>query len=145
MSFCTNCGAPNPDGNRFCQNCGSMLPEAINNAVMNAGSTSVGSMPATSSNSVYANPNTCDQLGYNLMVDYMSVRPDVNMDIYFLDWPEKHLLQNNQSKAFMLNPGIHTAVIRIGNRAYKKNITINKRNPVLIHCAWDGRARINIV
>jgi hypothetical protein len=124
MSFCTNCGASNPEGSKFCHNCGTPL--------VTSGSASA---PVS---------KTCEELGYNFKVEYMSVHPQVNMSIYFLDWQERFVLTNNESKIFNLNPGIHIAVIQIGNRAYKRSITITPERPVIARCAYDGRARINM-
>lgn len=144
MSYCPYCGTQNADANKFCQNCGSPLPNVEAAQDTNYGAN--GYQNPGFGNAVTSPANTIDQLGYNLYVDFMSVHPGVNMDIYFQDWPEKHVLYNNEQKVFMLNPGIHTAIIRIGNKAYKRNITIGPgyTRPVTIHCAWDGRARINM-
>ncbi len=137
MSFCVSCGAPNPDSNRFCQHCGTMLQTSMPAGGMPMGGMYPGAMGNT--------PRTCEELGYNLMVDFMSSHPAVNMDISFQDWPEKHVLNNNENKVFMLNPGIHIAIIRIGNRAYKRNVTTSTYKPVVIHCSWAGKAKIDVV
>lgn len=123
MSYCIKCGANNPEGSKFCNACGSPLGGASN-----AGS---GSGSNGKSN-------------YNLSVDYMTINPIVNMSISFLDWKNVVVLTNNETKLFNLQPGMHGAIIQIGNRAYRRNITISGGSPVKIHCAYDGRARINI-
>lgn len=118
MSYCNKCGAQNPEGSRFCNSCGASLES--------------GSKKHRSKN------------GYNLAVDYMTINPDVYMRISFLDWKNVVAVMNNETKLFNLQPGIHGAIIQIGNKAYRRNITISPGSTVNIHCAWDGRARINI-
>ena len=124
MSYCKKCGTDNPDGSKFCNFCGS---------------------PLSVSNSAPSRPSSSKQkLHYNLSVEYLTINTDVYKRISFLDWKNVVAVMNNEKKLFNLQPGIHAAIIQIGNKSYRRNITITGGTPVRIHCAWDGRARINI-
>ncbi len=128
MSYCKKCGTDNPDGSKFCNLCGSPLP---------------GPSSAVRRTS-YKGSGNKGTGKYNLSVDYMTINPMVYMSISFVDWQNVVTIMNNETKLFDLQPGLHAAIIQIGNKAYRRNITILGNSPVRIHCAWDGRARINI-
>ena len=119
MKFCEKCGASNQDSSNYCGKCGALLSGASSEKLPEGAA--------------------------NVLIYYTSIRPDVTMTTYFADWSEKMDYCNGDSKALRLNVGLHVMTLRIGNRAYRKNIIATDDKVVKIFASWDGRAHIQIV
>lgn len=137
--FCTKCGAPiEADDSRafvFCTRCGSR--ETV------PGSTAP--MPPQSAVPNLNRPAYSDEQA-NLVIDYNATNPAVLMLVRITETNLSYQLQSGMVLPLMMSSGMHTLIITIGRKAYRRNVTVYPNTqPIVMHCSWNGRAHIDTV
>ena len=140
--FCSKCGTKQTvDETRdvaYCMNCGEKLYLGELSAPSGAPQTAPSAAPTPEERRA--------QVGSpNLFISYATMNPGIGMSVRFEETCEQYAFSHGQKFSFRLSPGYRILVITIGNRAYRKRIFIpSNGGKAVIHCSWDGRARINI-
>lgn len=151
-AFCNKCGKEvifdDTKEYMYCWSCGQMISRAVvQNAASHAAPVQPVPVPVQMVPAgMVPSPMPVFNTGPNLMVTYQSNYSGYPMFFRIHTTNEKFNIDPGQTMSFRLNPGRHALFFRLGNKFYRRDVSIVPGNPpIKIDCSWFGRARIDVV